>query len=342
MHVLLALALAAAPHSTFTDAQLGLTVPFDAPFEQSAPETRALEGVSATVYSVQALREPLRELLSVQRFTGAPEKLAAVACRERAQRLAYAVSKASYACNDEPESDGATQVAPGVWSASLSADRCVDELGHVAVRVRALCDERTPGQVTLLAWGTALSADDDAVAQQFICGPTLGGVQTCGAPCDVATVLKARASPEALARELVARCEVWPATLRSVVDTMKDVGPEQRATLAATALDDIGGAFADAACADYATHFRAARSTAESASGAAQADEALARALFTQCGPAMSAVFSAGELSKLSKSAGTRGYALLAPAMYQRLVQRGVDKAVARRFARAISGLGDR
>ena len=339
MHVLLALILAGAPQATFTDPQLALTVPFDAPFEKSAPETQALEGVTATVYSVQAVREPLRELLSVQRFTGAPEKLAAVACRDRAQRLAYAVSKASYACNDEPEADPATQLAPGLWSTSLSADRCVDELGHVAVRVRALCDERTPGQVTLLAWGTALSADDDPVAQQFICGPSLGGTRTCGAPCDVASAFKSRGTPEALATDIVARCEVWPATLRSVMETLKDVGPEQRATLAATALDDIGGPFAGAVCADYATHFKAARGVAEAVAGEEKADEALARTLFSRCGATMSAVFSASELPKLSKSATTRGYAVLAPAMYQRLVERGVDKATARKFARVISGL---
>ena len=70
-----------------------------------------------------------------------------------------------------------------------------------------------------------------------------------------------------------------------------------------------------------------------------KAVRALARALFSQCGATMSAVFSAAELGKLSKNATTRGYAVLAPAMYQRLVERGVDKATARKFARVISGL---
>lgn len=339
MHVLLALVLSGAPPATFTDAELSLTVPFDAPFEKSAVETQHHEGVTATVYSVQALREPLRELLTVQRFTGPQDKLAEVACRERAQRLAYAVTKASFACNDEPASDGTSQLAPGVWTATLSGDRCVDELGHVAVRVRALCDERTPGQVTLLAWGTAQLADDDPVAQGFVCGPSLDGVKTCSAPCDVSSALKAGGSADTLLQAVVARCEVWPASLRSVVETLKDVGPQQRATLAATALDDIGGAFAEASCADYASRFKAARGAPETTRGDEKADEAMARAMFSACGASLRPLFSPAELARLPKDANTRGYALLAPAMYQRLVDRGVDKATARRFARGISGL---
>jgi hypothetical protein len=338
MHVLLALVLAGAPQMTFTDPELSLTVPFDGPFQKSAPESQALEGVTAQVYSVQSVREPMRELLSVQRFIGTQEKLSEVPCRERAQRLAYAVSKASFACNDEPVSDGAIQLAPGLWSATLTGDRCVDELGHTAVRVRALCDERTPGKITLLAWGTAQMTDDDPIAQMFICGPSLGGVRTCGAPCDVAGALKSHVSPDTLAQEITARCELWPATLRNVMDSLKDVGPTQRASIAATALDDIGGSFANAACAEYGEHFKAARAAAESVSEE-KADEMLARTLFTQCGSTMRSVFSAAELSKLSKDANARGYALLAPAMYQRLVDRGVDKATARKFARVISRL---
>ncbi len=332
MNTLLTLVLLSA--APFTDEAHGLSAPFSLPFAKSEPEVAQVsDGTAISAYRVQSGDERHRQFLAVRRITRPPHL--AQSCEALAASLGEQDTRQAFDCNDAPVSSARPSPGNNITLLSFTADRCVDDLGHVPVRVRAWCEVKSPTEVTVVTWGATLAADDDADAQRFMCGVTVGGRPTCAASCDVSAVTAA--APAKTGEALAQACEVWPASVQSLLTTLGDVGPEQPASFTATALDVAGGPLVEAVCPGYSSHFRTSLAMSEAVKES-QRDEVLATALFRACGFAKGGVWNEAEAARLAKS-GARGFGVLAPFVYQRLLERGVEKTDARRVARQLAGL---